>query len=100
MSIREAEYHGVSQRAKLASEKLMRDRIQVNVDLDDDAEFDGAALQRPTREGTQTESKRFTGKPQADFGSRRQINIDENDDTFQSQSELQDILKRGERLQQ
>jgi len=34
------------------------------------------------------------------FGSRKQINIDENEDTFASQNELENIMKRGARLQE
>ena len=43
MSIREAEYRDVSQRAKLASDKLMQERIGVDMDFHDEAGFDGKA---------------------------------------------------------
>jgi hypothetical protein len=64
--------------------------------------FQGQGLQeRPTRgPSSNLNSNNLTGKPDSNFGSRKQINIDENEDTVASQGGFEAILQRGARLQQ
>jgi hypothetical protein len=81
---------------------------QANYEAYDKNRFDDPHAQmRPTRDkprdlpqNTQN-SNNLTGKQQdLNFGSRKQINIDENEDTFTNAGELESILNRGKRLQE
>jgi len=58
--------------------------------------------ERPTRgpSSNLANSNNLTGKPDSNFGNRKQINIDENEDTVASQGGFEAILQRGARLQQ
>jgi hypothetical protein len=72
----------------------------------DQNDFEGAvedALmhQRPTRDKPKSLAKNSnisTGKPDSNFEGRKQISIDENDDTITGGGQLEAIMQRGARL--
>jgi len=59
--------------------------------------------ERPTRDRQDTNATKnsnLTGKREMNFGKRKLIDIDENDDSIANAGELENILSRGARLQQ